>query len=188
VVSPLFVCFPRRKILPLILCSRPLILCSRRKQKKTKFPVAGARAGPPRNDDNEALNVMVAQSLYTTSGVVNTTHACSRTNSANHQITPTTHACGRMNSANHQITPATTGKVEMLLRILRRAQNYEFDPTSTPTKKKQAMRVGKGIATKNPMYTSVIQVQEAFDDIKQLQEIYSMPEQRASYKDTPECK
>ena len=50
------------------------------------------------------------------------------------------------------------------------------------------MRVGKGIATKNPMYTSVIQVQEAFDDGKQSQEIYSMLEQRASYEDTPERK
>jgi hypothetical protein len=54
------------------------------------------------NDDNEALNVMVAQSIHTTSGVVNTTHAR-----------------GRMNSANHQITPATTGEVDMLLRILK---------------------------------------------------------------------
>ena len=50
------------------------------------------------------------------------------------------------------------------------------------------MRVCKGIATKNPMYTSVIQVQEAFDDGKQLQEIYCILEQRASYEDTPERK
>ena len=59
---------------------------------------------------------------------------------------------------------------------------------SSATKKKQAMRVGKGIATKNPIYTSVIQVHEAFDEGKQLQEIYSMLKQRASYKDTPERK
>ena len=123
------------------------------------------------DDDNEALNVMVAQLIHTNCGVVNTTHAR-----------------GRMNSANHQITPATTGEVDMLLRIFKRAQNYEFDPNSTPTKKKRAMRVGKGIATKNPMYTSVIQVQEAFGDGKQSQEIYSMLQQRASYEDTPERK
>jgi hypothetical protein len=123
------------------------------------------------DDDNEALNVMMAQSIHTTSGVVNTTHAHSR-----------------MNAANHQITPTTTGAVDMSLRILKRAQNYEFDPTSTPTKKKRAMRVGKGIATKNPMYTSIIDVHEAFDDGKQSQEVYSMLEQRASYEDTPERK
>ena len=79
-----------------------------------------------------------------------------------------------------------TGEVDMLLRILKRAQNYEFDPISTLTKKKQAIRVGKGIATKNPIYTSVIQVHEAFHDCKQSQEIYSMLKQRASYEDTPE--
>ena len=72
------------------------------------------------DDDDEALNLMVAQSIHTTSGVVNTTHAR-----------------GRMNSANHQITPATTGGVDMSLRILKRAQNYEFDPTCTPAKKNE---------------------------------------------------